>query len=267
VVVRIAMTRSGDSSSMTAVWASRSSALAVVATGALLLASDVASAGGMAQESGDPARLRRVREELAYPVTTLELPADISLEVGGLAIVKGPDGARVLAATRRGEVWGIDGFAGPAPSPKARFTKVIEGLHEPLGLLPEPDGSVLTACRGQLSRLVDRDGDFRYETMETITDWWDISGNYHEYNFGPTRGVDGGFWITTNKPFGSQPFGKVEWRCFALKVLPDGRVKPMCAGLRSPAGVEASPWGEVFYTDNQGEWCGAGKLSLLVPGS
>ena len=41
----------------------------------------------------------------------------------------------------------------------------------------------------------------------------------------------------------------------------------MCAGLRSPAGVNTSPTGEVFYTDNQGEWCGASKLSLLRPGS
>jgi hypothetical protein len=216
------------------------------------------------QEGGQQ---KRVREELSYPVTLLEVPEDIALEVGGLAVVAGPDGARILAATRRGEVWGIDGFAGKRPEKSPRFIKVAEGLHEPLGLLPEPDGSVAAACRGQLVRLVDANKDFLYETVDTISDWWDVSGNYHEYNFGPTRGIDGSYWITTNKPFGAQPFGKVTWRGFALKVLPDGRVRPMCAGLRSPAGVETSPWGEAFYTDNQGEWCGMGKLSLLRPGS
>ncbi|QDV06777.1 hypothetical protein Poly30_22920 [Planctomycetes bacterium Poly30] len=211
--------------------------------------------------------MKRVREELSYPVTQLKIPADITLEVGGLCVVPGPAGPRVLAATRRGDVWGIDGFAGPKPAATPVFTRVAEGLHEPLGLLPEPDGSVAVACRGQLGRLVDSEGDGLFETLDTISDWWDISGNYHEYNFGPTRGIDGAYWITTNKPFGPQPFGEVDWRGFALKVMPDGRVKPMCAGLRSPAGVNTSPWGEVFYTDNQGEWCGASKLSLLHPGS
>ncbi|MEM8713704.1 MAG: hypothetical protein AAGG01_22410, partial [Planctomycetota bacterium] len=187
----------------------------------MVLSACLVQEAAQAQDAATEGRTRRVREELAYPVTTLDLRDDVALEVGGLAVINGPEGARILAATRRGEVWGIDGFAGAQPSTKAKLVKVVEGLHEPLGLLPEPDGSIVTACRGQLSRLIDRDGDFLYESLETISDWWDISGNYHEYNFGPTRGVDGGYWITTNKPFGSQPFGKVEWRGFALKVLPD----------------------------------------------
>ena len=35
-----------------------------------------------------------------------------------------------------------------------------------------------------------------------------ISGNYHEYNFGPRLDPKGRMWVTTNKPFGSQPLGK-----------------------------------------------------------
>ena len=70
-----------------------------------------------------------------------------------------------------------------------------------------------------------------------MCDWWRISGNYHEYNFGPSRAIDGSYWITTNKPFGGEPFGRVDWRGYALRITPDGRAKPMCAGLRSPAGV------------------------------
>lgn len=250
-------------------------------TGSLLGTSAVAPEAQEAEETQETERIdvaalvreRRAREEAAYPVTTCELPADVELEIGGLCLVPVPkdvrlsDGPRIVAVTRRGEVWAIDGFAAQRPNPSASFTLVGEGLHEPLGLVAEPGGSLLTACRAELSRLVDSDGNGSYETVETIADDWHISGNYHEYNFGPAIGQDGSFWITTNKPFGAQPFGKVDWRGFALRILSDGSVKPMCAGLRSPAGIGRAPWGEIFYTDNQGEWCGASKLSLLVPGS
>lgn len=206
------------------------------------------------------------REARAYRVTSCPLPEGVSLEIGGLEIVPGPEGPRVLAVTRRGEMWGIDGFAGSEVAEQPAFVRVADGLHEPLGLLRDDD-ALLVACRGKLVRLQDTDGDLVYETHDSVTDWWRISGNYHEYNFGPAPGVDGSYWITTNKPFGAQPFGRVTWRGYALRITPDGEVTPMCAGLRSPAGVNTSPTGEVFYTDNQGEWCGASKLSLLRPGS
>lgn len=234
------------------------SAVAVFAAGPVAAAQDVPAKDNS----------RRAREEAAYPVTTFEMPADVHLEIGGLAVVRGSGrAARVVCVTRRGEVWGIDGFAEKEPQAAASISLLAEGLHEPLGLLLEKDGSLLTACRGELMRLVDEDGDGNFETQLTVGGGWPLSGNYHEYNFGPAPGGDGSYWITTNKPFGAQPFGEADWRGYAMRILPNGEVKPMCAGLRSPAGVETSPWGEVFYTDNQGEWCGASKLSLLTPGS
>ena len=72
--------------------------------------------------------------------------------------------------------------------------------------------------------------------------------------------------MTTNRAFGDEPFGHMPWRGFALRITPRGEMQPMCAGLRSPCGINASPAGDLFYTDNQGEWCGAGKLSELIPG-
>ena len=58
----------------------------------------------------------------------------------------------------------------------------------------------------------------------------------------------------------------MQWRGFAHRITPGGELLPTSSGLRSPAGVEISPWGDAFYTDNQGEWCGASKLSHLEPG-
>lgn len=197
-------------------------------------------------------------EGFYYRAEKLTPPAGLVLEVSGITTL--PDG-RPTVCTRRGQVFVID----DAYSAKPSFKLFVEGLQEPMGLLPK-DGWIYVTQRGELSRMRDVDGDDRMDELETVCDAWPISGNYHEYNFGPVLADDGNFWITTNKPFGDEPFGRAKWRGFALRISPDGVMKPMCAGLRSPAGIAKSPWGELFYTDNQGEWVGTGKLSVLVDG-
>jgi glucose/arabinose dehydrogenase len=197
-----------------------------------------------------------------YGVIRVEPPEGVVLEVGGIAVL---DGQRVLVCTRRGEVWLLeDAYASDGKD--VRFTKWLDGLQEPLGLLVH-DGWIYTAQRGELSRMRDVDGDGRCDELETIADPWEISGNYHEYAFGPALGGDGRLWVTLNRPFGEEPFGRARWRGFALAIeAGTGAWEVIASGLRSPCGVEAAPWGDVFYTDNQGEWNGASKLSHLEPG-
>jgi glucose/arabinose dehydrogenase len=197
-----------------------------------------------------------------YPITTIVTPEHVVLEVGGFAIL--PDD-QLLICTRRGQIWRVENAYRDGTD--AKFHLWFDGLQEPLGLL-EHDGWIYTAQRAELSRLRDSDGDGRADELETIADPWEISGNYHEYAFGPTLGGDGRLWVTLNRPFGEEPFGSAKWRGFAVAIDPaTGAATFECAGLRSPAGVATAPWGDVFYTDNQGEWCGASKLSRLVPGS
>ena len=133
--------------------------------------------------------------------------------LGGLVL----QGDTMFAATRRGEVWRIDGVNGDAP----KATLWAEGLMEPLGLV-ERDGWLYCAQRAELSRMRDRDGDGRMDELETVADGWPISGNYHEYCFGPTVAGDGSFWLTLNKPFGGEPFGKAPWRGWAIRIPAGG---------------------------------------------
>ena len=202
-------------------------------------------------------------EEDHYRIVPLPCPEGLVLEVSAIALLA--DG-RPLVATRRGEVYVVENATAP-DTRDVVYHRFAQGLQEPLGLLVEPDGWIYCVQRGELSRLRDRDGDDRADEVETVCDEWRLSGNYHEYNFGPVRGPEGDLWITTNKPFGDQPFGPQKWRGFALRIDAEGHMHPTVAGLRSPAGIARSPWGELFYTDNQGEWCGASKLALLEPGT
>lgn len=196
-----------------------------------------------------------------WRIHTLPVPEGIVLEVSGIAML---DDGSALVCTRRGEVWVIDHPLSENPD-EIGYTLYTEGLQEPLGLLVHGEW-IYTVQRGELSRMRDEDGDRRMDRLETVCDRWRVGGNYHEYNFGPTLDADGNFWITTNRAFGDNPFGDQPWRGFALRITPEGEMLPTCAGLRSPAGVGTSPTGDIFYTDNQGEWCGASKLAQLEPG-
>lgn len=198
-----------------------------------------------------------------YRIDTVMAPESIALEVGGILPL---DDSSIMVCNRRGEVWTI---ADPW-SEKPTFTLSLTGLQEPLGLLaPEGVGKgkpIYVAQRGELSRLVDDDWDRHIDRVETAGQGWDLSGSYHEYCFGPARDKNGDLWITLNIPFGDEPFGPKDWRGWAVRITPDGNLHFECAGLRSPCGIGASPDGEVFYTDNQGEWCPTNKLAVLKRG-
>ncbi len=201
-----------------------------------------------------------VSEADYYTIETFP-PKGHTLEIGAMTRLR--DG-RILIGTRTGDIFLVENPYGP--SADVEYKRWARGLAQPLGLL-QHNGWIYAAQRGELTRMKDTDGDDQADVFETVSDDWEISGNYHEYAFGPVLDPEGHLWVTLNKPFGGQPYGRADWRGWAVRIDPKtGKMEPMAAGLRSPAGVEVSPWGDVFYTDNQGEWCNASKLSQLERG-
>jgi hypothetical protein len=224
-------------------------------------------------------------ESRYYRIATIPHPREIALEVGGLDVVAtgaAADEPPVVLCTRRGEVYRVDG-AYRTPPARAVFTRLAFGLQEPLGLRVQPVGSgtkdrqpfaLVAAQRGELTRLVDVDGDGQCEGFETLCADWTISGNYHEYAFGPKFDGDGNAWVTLNLAHtgGETTMGAtVPTRGWAVKIplegAGSGRMVKIADGLRSPDGVGLGPDGEMFYTDNQGDWVATNKLSHLKPGS
>jgi cytochrome c551/c552 len=124
------------------------------------------------------------------------------------------------------------------------------------------------AQRGELTKLVDTDMDGKADVYETVYAW-PLSGNYHEYSFGPKLAPDGSFFVTLNLGFPSSwwhPKSMVPWRGWALHIYDDGRVEPWATGLRSPCGISMID-GELFYTDNQGDWVGSGSIMPIRKGA
>lgn len=51
-----------------------------------------------------------------------------------------------------------------------------------------------------------------------------------------------------------------------LKITEDGEMTPYATGLRSPAGFGFNSDGDIFYTENQGDWIGSGWMTHLELG-
>lgn len=203
-------------------------------------------------------------EDDYYRITTVPTPEGVRLEGGGVLSL--PDGS-LAVCTRRGDVWIIENPT-MENGTKASFKKFASGLHEPLGLAYH-DGALYTAQRGELTKLIDSDGDRIADVYQTIYAW-PLSTHYHEYSFGPVLAPDNSFFVTANVAFGNQQWyrgeSRVPWRAWTMKISEDGTMEPWATGMRSPAGYGLIN-DELFYTDNQGDWVGTGALWHLPKGA
>jgi cytochrome c551/c552 len=207
---------------------------------------------------------RTPQEDDYYKIITVPTPEGILLEVGGVATL--PDG-RIALSTRRGDVWIVENpYMENGSSPQ--FKLFASGLHEALGLAYY-DGFLYAAQRGELTKLIDRNGDDKADVYETVYSW-PLSGHYHEYSFGPKIAPDGSFFVTGNVAFGNEEWwrgeSRVPWRGWTMKIHPDGTMEPWATGMRSPCGLGMID-GELFYDDNQGDWQGSGGIFHLTKGS
>lgn len=209
--------------------------------------------GLSAQEPSDMAQ----KEAEYYKIVDVPIPDDVLLEVGGLAFT---DDDRLGVSTRHGEIWLIDKPYSKNPV----YNRYAQGLHEPLGLNFR-DGSFYAAQRGELTRLEDTDNDNKADVYKTIYSW-PLSGNYHEYSYGPKFMDNGDMLVTLNLSWIDHGASLAKWRGWLLKITPDGEMTPIATGLRSPSGFEINGDGDVFYTENQGDWVGSGRMTHLEKG-
>lgn len=199
-------------------------------------------------------------EQDYFRIMKISSPEGRILEVGGLCVL--PDG-NLAVSTRRGDIFMVENPTGAKP----HFRKYASGLHEVLGLAWK-NGALYCVQRGELTKITDTDRDGKADDFETIYSW-PLSGNYHEYSFGPKLAPDGSFFVTLNLGFPNEwwhPQSMVPWRGWALKIKEDGSMEPWAAGLRSPCGISIID-GELYYTENQGDWVAAGSIKKLNKGS
>jgi len=232
--------------------------------------------GHFGSAPGQDAPSKTATAGACYRVETIVLPEGVDNEVGGIAFL---DDGRLAWCNRSGEVWIGDPL-------RAQWKRFASGLHCPLGILAgERAGEIVVSDRPSLTRLVDVDGDEVADEYLAISEDWGLSGNYHEYTYGPVRDAEGNFVIglgcasdgagifkITRGPvseWGRQGrmYSPVPWRGWCLKVTPPGKVIPWALGLREPNGFCFDGDGELFATDNQGDWVGTSALHHIRQGA
>ncbi|MFN0243445.1 MAG: family 16 glycoside hydrolase [Planctomycetota bacterium] len=201
-------------------------------------------------------------------VVTQARPPDFEPKVGGMDWL--PDG-RLLVATwdAEGAVYALSGVAGddPTKSPSnIEVKKIARGLAEPLGLCTVGE-RIFVLQKQELTELLDNERDGIVDEYRAIASDWNVSANFHEFAFGLVF-KDG--WFYFNLAIAIDPGGKsterqVAGRGSTLRVkLDDGTIETFAHGLRTPNGIGFGTDGELFVTDNQGDWLPSSKIVHLV---
>ncbi len=270
----------------------RAGRFAAGVVGALLMGASFAHAAEeatSATRASAPTAVNAARVAEYYAVTKVPTPTGVDPQIGGLATTR--DG-RLVACFHHGEVAFFD--------PKAGTWKIFaEGLHEPLGLLVEDDGSVLVMQRPELTRLRDTNGDGVADSYETVWDGFGMTGNYHEFAFGPVRGPNGklyvslnlasngatvreeirgawidiglprekfysGEWRGENAEAAGRMYSRVPYRGCVVELDPKtGAATPFAYGFRSPDGMGFDAAGNLYVNDNQGDWRGTSPVHVV----
>lgn len=203
-----------------------------------------------------------------YQVRDLPVPEGTRIEAGG--ICHWPEGSLVVA-TRRGDIW---------TRTRGQWNRFATGLMDPLGLWADTNGEAWVTQSAELTRIRDLDGDGTADRYETVTADWGVPGSKTDFVYGLCRDPQGNFYgsmHTTHAPwaggvsrsphnFGGPMGAAMIGRGWSFRVSPDGKLTWWSSGLRAPNGLGFNAAGDLFATDNQGDWVGTSCLHHIEQG-
>lgn len=211
----------------------------------------------------DPGQFAGSLERPGYRAIAYPRPKTVSGEdrVMAGAVAVDPRSGRVLVASMKtGEILTLHDPTGDGK--QARFDNYARGLfEEAFAMLAEPD-ALYVLHRRNLTRLTDTDGDGTADRFDRVAALDQAVSDAYDYGYGLTRDKSGAF-VYTHAPHANQ---QIAGSGSALRLVPGRKPQEVAFGLRNPLGWCAGPDGEVFFTDNQGEWVATNKLCHLVEG-
>ncbi|MDB5048051.1 MAG: cytochrome [Fibrobacteres bacterium] len=199
------------------------------------------------------------------PANASGLPAGFSAHVGGMAFL--PNGKLALAdfpdpsnGAWKGSVWLFDGVQ-TGDKTKVTSKEFANNLYGPTGLTVV-NGDIYVIDGNSLRKLTDKDSNGTAEVTEITHSWHQNGGQpavadlvYQNGFFYSAIGSSGGLSVDGASISGG-----------TAKIGMDGKVQMLSSGFRNTGGAGINSKGEIFATDNQGEWLPSSKFINVVPG-
>lgn len=219
---------------------------ALVSTSSLVQAEELGKMWGTAEE-----------EAKYYPIVDIPIPANVPMRPGSFDFL--PDG-RMAVGTRRGDIYFVSGVMDEKPNPT--YTLFATGQDE-IFALDWKDGKMVATQFAEVTKISDTNDDGLADSYDTLSNNWGYA-EYHEFAFGSKHDPEGNIWVALG--LSSSYKSHNLFRGWAVKVTPDGKMIPVCSGLRSPGGIGPNAEGVMFAIESQGPWNGCCSLKHLKPG-
>jgi glucose/arabinose dehydrogenase/mono/diheme cytochrome c family protein len=218
----------------------------------------------------DPGKIEGSLERPGYRAIAYPRPKTASGEdrvMPGAVAVNPRDGRVFVASMKTGELFVVNDPNGDGKN--ARFDNYAHGLfEEAFSMLAEPD-ALYVLHRRNLTRIGGKDG--KATRFDRVTALPHGIADTYDYAYGLARDKTGAFvfsfapYANTHLP-GSGSALRLPVERNAFRSPPDHKPTEIAFGFRNPVGWCAGPDGEIFFTDNQGEWVATNKLCHLSHG-
>ncbi len=159
-----------------------------------------------------------------------------------------------------------------------RLQLFADGLAAPYGIARSSEDGKMMAVdvihKPGLVRLSDYDHDRVADEMEVLASGWGHTDDYHDWAVGLARDGDRGYYAALPCQQDDRSPAEAFLRGKIVRLMPPPHdaaprtpwsIEPYAAGLRFPMGLAVDRHGELFATDNQGNYNPFNELNHILP--
>jgi len=206
-------------------------------------------------------------EAVRLPLPNDEMPTGLTWRDGGT------DGGTLAYCSLKGSVWLVHDSDGDGVEDRQEL--FCDGLAAPYGIAAHGE-SLDVAHKPCVLRLTDRDGDGQADRADVVASGWGYTSDYHDWSVGLPRDAQGAYYLGLPCQQDERGDAAAYLRGTVVKLVPRRptadvprcySIEPLGAGLRFPMGLAVSRAGDVFASDNQGNYTPFNELNQIVAGA